>query len=325
MLNLIIIVLGLLAAAGGVALSVKAKANGEKARGFTKALVAVGLLVAVFGGSFVIIPTGYTGVRSVFGQVDQTPMSPGFNWIIPIVQNVERVNNKQQDIQIATADKEGPNYIWGESKDKVQVYMADVTITYQISPDRAAWIHANVSDYKNNLVSHDLVASALKNATKQLTTYDVTTRSAVEPLAAENVQRMIDEKYGEGTILIVKVVINDMNFEDTYNEAVEQKNIAMQRQEQQAIENQTNIDKANAEAESARIAAEGRAVAAIAEAEGIAEANRLVAESLTPEILQQGYIDAIGQWRPYVIGGDGAYPTFTLPTPEAAPEAAPAE
>lgn len=303
--NLAVLVIGALIIAGGIFLYYRSTSRRKAMLG---GFVLVGLAVMIGSQSFTIIPTGSTGVRTTFGQIDQVSMQPGFNVKLPFIQKVALVNNKMQDVSLAT----GGERIWAESKDKVQVYMADVTVTYQISGERSAWIHANVSNYQNNLVSHDLVASSLKNATKALTTYDVTTRSVIEPLAQENIQTAVDEKYGEGTIYIRQVVINDMNFETTYNEAVEQKNIAMQRQEQQAIENQTNIDKANAEAEAALIAAEGRAAATVAEAEGAAEANRLIAQSLTDEVLTKEYIDAIAQWRPYVIG-EGAYPTLQLP------------
>ena len=34
------------------------------------------------------------------------------------------------------------------------------------------------------------------------------------------------QKYGEDVVFVNKVVINDMNFEDAYNEAIQQKSIA---------------------------------------------------------------------------------------------------
>ena len=308
MLNVIVLTVGFLLLLGSGVLFAKKKGGSPP----IYMLALAGLAVMILSQSFAVIPTGYTGVRSTFEQIDNTGLPPGFNAKVPFIQRITLVNNKQQDVSLATNN----NRIWCESKDKVQVYMADITLTYQISPDRSAWLYANVTDYDKDLVSHDLAASALKNAAKSLTTYDVTTRSSIEPLALANVQRAVDEKYGEGTVRILMVVVNDMNFEETYNQAVEQKNIAAQKQEQQSIENQTNIDRANAEAEVARIQAEGRAMAAVAEAEGIAEANRVVADSITPQVLEWEYIQAIQQWRPQVIGDGAAYPTYSVTPPQ---------
>ena len=48
--------------------------------------------------SFSIIPTGYTGVKTSFGQIQETTIQSGkLNFCIPFVQSIHKVNNKQQD------------------------------------------------------------------------------------------------------------------------------------------------------------------------------------------------------------------------------------
>lgn len=56
--------------------------------------------------------------------------------------------------------------------------------------------------------------------------------------------------------------------------------------------------------------AEGRANANIAEAEGQAEANRFLTESLSPEILTQRYIDALNEGTVFVVP-EGSTPLVT--------------
>ena len=58
--------------------------------------------------SFAIIPSGYTGVRTTFGQIDTVAVSNGFIVKIPYVQSIKRVNNKQQEVSYT-------DQIWGES------------------------------------------------------------------------------------------------------------------------------------------------------------------------------------------------------------------
>lgn len=53
------------------------------------------------------------------------------------------------------------------SKSKTPVYAADVIVTYQVLPEKSAWLYANVSDIKN-LVGDELVASAIKSAMAEL-------------------------------------------------------------------------------------------------------------------------------------------------------------
>ena len=60
--------------------------------------VIIVLLLAVC--SFHIIPTGYTGVKTSFGQIQETTIQSGkLNFCIPFVQSIHKVNNKQQDKQ----------------------------------------------------------------------------------------------------------------------------------------------------------------------------------------------------------------------------------
>ena len=90
-----------------------------------------------------IIPTGYTGVKTSFGQIQQEPIQSGtVNFTIPFVESIHKVNNKQQDKRIEAQ-------IWGEASDKTPVYASDVIVTYQVLPEKSAWIYANVSDIKN--------------------------------------------------------------------------------------------------------------------------------------------------------------------------------
>lgn len=262
------------------------------------ASVILGAAIALFGMSFVIIPSGYTGVKTTFGQIAEETLPNGFNWKTPFIESIEIVNNKQQDAGFAQKDSK----IWGETSEKVPVYMADVTVTYQIDNEKSAWIYANVSDYKSQLISDAMVASALKNAAVQFTAEQVTIRSNIEPTAQKELQESLNNKYGENVVHILKVVINNMDFEDSYNEAINQKNLAAKQAEAQAIQNQIEIDKATKDAETQRIAAEAQATAETAKAQGEAdairikaeaeaEANRKLSESLTDNVLRNKLYD----------------------------------
>ena len=262
------------------------------------ASVILGAAIALFGMSFVIIPSGYTGVKTTFGQIAEETLPNGFNWKTPFIESIEIVNNKQQDAGFVQKDSK----IWGETSEKVPVYMADVTVTYQIDNEKSAWIYANVSDYKSQLISDAMVASALKNAAVQFTAEQVTVRSNIEPTAQKELQESLNNKYGENVVHILKVVINNMDFEDSYNEAINQKNLAAKQAEAQAIQNQIEIDKATKDAETQRIAAEAQATAETAKAQGEAdairikaeaeaEANRKLSESLTDNVLRNKLYD----------------------------------
>ena len=259
--------------------------------------VCVALLVLiVVGNSFTIIPTGYTGVRSTFGQISSAVVPNGFNWKIPFIQSVKRVNNKQQDISFEET-------ISAETSERNEVYFSGVTVTYQINAEKSAWIFANVSDYQNNLVSSGLVASALKTSSKTLTPVDVTNRNTLEPLVKENIQKSLNEKYGSEVVRINKVVINNATFHEEYNNKIAQKQQAQMAYETQQIENKTSVEKAEAAAKVKLTQAQADADALKISAEAEADANKVLQESLTDVILQEMYIEKWDGQLPKVSNG----------------------
>ena len=245
-----------------------------------------------------IIPTGYTGVRTTFGQIQPEPVQSGkLIFTVPFVESIRKVNNKQQDFKVS-------NQIWGETDDKTPVYANDVTVTYQIAADRSAWIYANVSDYTKNLITESLVASAVKSAMVELAPGDVTNRSKVEPLIMTKLQKSIDGKYGAGTVYVNKVIVGDMDFEAAYNSAIQAKSIAAQEQARAAIENQTALAKAEADKRVAILKAEADAEKVRIAAEAEAEANKKIQESLTDDLIELRKVEAWDGKLPSVVGSD---------------------
>ena len=258
-------------------------------------IIVAALVLVLAGNSFKIIPTGYTGVRTTFGQISQRVVQSGLSFKIPFVQSITLVNNKQQDV---TFD----NTINSETSERNEVFFSGITVTYQINASKSAWIYANVSNYKNNLISESLVASALKSSSKTLTPTDVTSRNILEPMVKESIQDSLNEKFGEEVVIINKVVINNATFDDEYNAKIAQKQQAQMAYETQQIENKTAVEKAEADAKVKVTQAQAEADAMKIEANAEAEANRVLEESLTPNIIQEMLIEKWDGELPKVAG-----------------------
>lgn len=271
-------------------------------------MVVVLLLFITVTSSFKIIPTGYTGVRTTFKQVDNVVLQNGLNFKLPFVQKIITVNNKMQDMDFA-----GP--IWSETSERTALYYANITVSYQINPEKSAWIYANVSGYKDNLISDSIVASAIKSSSKTLNSTEATNRSMIEPLTQEILQASLDSKYGENTVIIHKVVIGNTDFEDSYNQAIADKQKQQIAYEQQQIENQKAVEKAeadakvaeinaNAEKQKTEIAAEAQANAIKIEAKAQAEANKMINDSVTANVIAYMQADKWDGAKPKVMLGD---------------------
>lgn len=274
----------------------------------TPILFAIVLVITLFE-SFAVIPSGYTGVRTIFGQIDDKVLPHGIVVKVPYSQRVYKVNNKQQEIVFE-------DRIWGESSEQTVVFMENVVVTYRINPEYSAWIFSNVTDYKQNALPPALVASAMKNAMRSLNSKDVTNRSKIEAAALDTLQEAIDAKYGDQRVISIIVVnIDNMDFEDSYNAAIAAKQVAQMQYEQKQIENNGMIKAAEAEAEKKRIASQAEAdqkrIAADAEAQSIktvadaqAEANKKLAASITPSLIEYEKATAWNGELPKVSGSD---------------------
>lgn len=272
---------------------------GERVRKHLPLLICAALIPLVLASSIVILPTGYTGVRSTFGQIDPVTVQSGLNWKVPLVQSIEKVNNKQQDIHF-------DSQVWSETKQRTAIYYEHTTVTYRINSEKSAWIYANVADYKNSLINEGIVQSALKSSSKELTDIDATNRSIIEPLCLSYLQKSLDDKYGEDVVLITKVIIGNADFDESYNEAIAAKQQAQIDAERQAIENERNIAKAEAEATVARTQANARADVAIIEAKGLAEANETIKASLSDEVIAKMWLEKWNGELPEYVSGEAA-------------------
>lgn len=148
------------------------------------------------------------------------------------------------------------------------------------------------------------MVSAVKESSKQLADTEATSRGKIEALCQENIQKSLDEKYGEGVIFISKVSIFNAGFYQTYNAVIAAKQQAQLEYEQQQIENKKTIEKAQAEADAKIKKAEGEAQAVKIAAEAEADANRTVADSLSGDIFHKMTLDKWDGQLPKVMEND---------------------
>jgi regulator of protease activity HflC (stomatin/prohibitin superfamily) len=300
-MNIVLLVIGVVAAILGIIIRILTKDTGYVKLGkhYAHPMIIGGLILLVFSQSFAIIPTGYTGVRITFGQIDNRTVQNGFNWKIPFVQSINQVNNKQQDISYT-------GQVWSETAERTVLYYEGITVTYTINPEKSAWIYANVSDYKKNLISDNLVASAIKSSSKELNSTDATNRGIIEPIAQEKIQEALDQKYGPDVVFINKVVIANTDFEESYNQAIADKQTAQLAYEKQQIENKRQIEAAEADAQVKTTQAKAEADAAVIKAQGEADANKLLNDSITEKILKQQYYEKWDGKLPSVMNSDSS-------------------
>lgn len=311
-MNAFLVILGLVAAFGGIVWIVVKRgietsrsqwSNEKKQKSSIKGqvvLTLIGVILLVISGTFSIIPTGYTGVRTTFGQIEEGTLPNGLVTQIPIAQSVKLVNNMKQDVRLAI------ERIEGESAEKVNLYIDNVLITYQINPESSSYLIRTFSDYDESNLLDNLSASAIKSAMKNIPAEDATNRNTVEPILKAAFQEKADEKYGKDVIIIHSVRCEgDLSREASYDQAIIEQNKLDQEAVRVAKENEIKVATAKADAEATREKAQGAADARVIEAKSIAEANEMLEESLTDGILSNKLIEKWNGVLPVFSGADG--------------------
>jgi regulator of protease activity HflC (stomatin/prohibitin superfamily) len=139
------------------------------------------------------------------------------------------------------------------------------------------------------------------------------------------ISKSIAEKFEQNDLVLVDFLLRDIHFSEEYAAAVEQKQVA----EQQAQQAKLVVEQKKQEAEQARQVAQGSADAAVIASKGAAEArliqaeaeakaNELLAQSLTPELVQYQYILRLAPGVETIFIPSGNQ--FILPLPGSASE-----
>lgn len=266
--------------------SVKRKFKGVK-------WIVIGVAAIILcASSFTVIPAGHTGVVMTLGKVSETSFQEGFHLKIPFIQSVEVMSNKIQVYETPAS---------AVSKD-MQTVSSTIAVNYRISSDSSDDIYKNVGiDYKTVLIT-PIVQECMKSVTAKYTAEElITERAAV----GEEVKTALDAKLNSYGIYIEKFNIVNFDFSEEFNNAIEAKQVAEQNLIKTKTEQEQAIVVAEAEAEKKIIAADAEAQAILAEAQAQADANKLLQESLSNEVIMYEQITKWNGVLPKVTGSDG--------------------
>ena len=240
------------------------------------AVIAV-VVIILFICSTTVVPTGHTGIVTVFGKVTGTNLDAGFNFKAPW-QQVIKMDNR---VMKTTTTMEAT------SKD-IQTIDVTFTLNYQIDKENASEIYRTIgTDYTEKVVEPQ-ITNIVKAVMAQYTATElVTSRTAVASAAHEK----LTEALANYNIEVVDTAIENLAFTEEFNDSVEQKVIAEQE-----------LERAQLEQEKLNLEVEQEAKRKVTEANGTAEANAILAESYTTEILQKMFIDKWDGVLPNVVG-----------------------
>jgi prohibitin 1 len=234
--------------------------------------VIVALVLLIGANSFVIITPGQAGVISILGKARDGALLEGIHVKPPLISNVDIYDVTVQKFEVPAQSL---------TKD-LQDLAASFAINFRIDPSQVVEIRRSQGTLQN-LVSKIIAPQTQESfkiaAARRTAEEAITKRSELKQDFDEALSARL-EKYA---VIVLDTSVVDLNFSKDFSKAVEDKQIAEQRAQRAVYIAQE---------------AEQEAQAEINRAQGQAEAQRLLAETLKASggqlVLQK---EAIAAWR----------------------------
>jgi regulator of protease activity HflC (stomatin/prohibitin superfamily) len=226
------------------------------------------VLVILISKSAITIGSGQAGVlyRTFGGGVvtDEPPLGEGFHLVAPW-NRVFVYEVRQQELfeKMKVLSSNGL---------EIQI---DASAWYQPSYEALGKLHQEKSEQYVNRILLPAIRSAARSVVGRYTPEQLysSKRDAIQQEIFQETKTIVDDQY----IQLNEILVRDVTLPPTIREAIERK----LKQEQAALEYEFRLVTAEKEAERQRI-----------EAQGKADANRILSASLTDKILQDKGIDA---------------------------------
>jgi regulator of protease activity HflC (stomatin/prohibitin superfamily) len=210
------------------------------------------------------VQTGHVGVLTLFGRVTPDVLPEGINLINPLKANNE------MSIQTQTI-KESASVPSSEGL----VMNLDTSLIYHLDPTRAADVYQKIgSDYEAVVVEPTLRA-AIREATASHTANALYTGE--REMVAKQISDQLTTELNKRGLLVENVLLRDIQLPQTLKASIE----AKQQAEQEALAMNFRLQKEKQEAERKRI-----------EAAGIRDFQQIVAQGISPQLLEWKGIEA---------------------------------
>jgi regulator of protease activity HflC (stomatin/prohibitin superfamily) len=252
----------------------------DSVRLYTIPLRIGGLLLAIIGmfaAAVVQIDAGEVGVKILYGNVQNDVLGSGLHFINPLM-NVQKMDVKTQNYTMSAVRdegaKEGDDAIRVLTSDGLEVIM-DLTVLYKVLPvDAPRILRETGLDYTDKIVRPLARTKIRDNAVY----YDaVSLYSTKRDEFQRRIFETISTEFQHRGLLLEQLLIRNISLPQAVKTSIEQKMSA----EQDAQKMQYVLQKEQQEAQRKRV-----------EAQGIADYQRIISESLTDRQLQYESIKA---------------------------------
>jgi regulator of protease activity HflC (stomatin/prohibitin superfamily) len=226
--------------------------------------IAAFLLVILLFSSITRVGTGHVGVLTLFGRVTGETLGEGMHLINPLK------TNNELSIQTQTI-KESASVPSSEGL----MLSLDTSLIYHLNPDNAAHVFQTIGADYENVVVEPTLRSAIREATASHTANALYTDE--RQVVADQIFSQVDKELKIRGIGVEKVLLRDIQLPATLKASIE----AKQQAEQESLAMNFRLQKERQEADRKRI-----------EAGGVRDFQQIVAQGITPSLLEWKGIEA---------------------------------
>ncbi len=222
------------------------------------------VLVILLFNAVTTVQTGHVDVLTLFGKVTGPVLGSGIHLINPLK------SNRQMSVQIQEL-KESASVPSSEGL----VINLDTSLIYRLNPERAADVLRDIgTDYEDKIVKSTL-RSSIREATASHTA-NALYSSERESVASQIFSQLKNQLEPRG-VIVERVLLRDIQLPTTLKASIE----AKQQAEQEALAMNFRLQKETQEAQRKRI-----------EAQGIRDFQQIVAQGISPQLLEWKGIEA---------------------------------
>jgi regulator of protease activity HflC (stomatin/prohibitin superfamily) len=230
---------------------------------FLTIVLAVLLLILLFA-STTSIPTGNVGVLTLFGKVTGQVLGEGIHLINPL-KSVQKLSVQTQSV------KESANVPSNEGL----ILALDTSLLFRLDRDKAAQVYQTVGDNYAEKIVEPTLRAAIRASTSSHTANALYTNA--RELVQQQIQDELTTQLAARGMIVEAVLLRDVQLPAMLKGSIE----AKQQAEQDALRMSFILQKEKQEAERKRI-----------EAQGIADFQKIVAQGISPQLLEWKGIEA---------------------------------
>ena len=277
----------------------KVQVNVGAAKGVVIGIIVLILIGIVATASVQIVDAGNRGVLLHWNAVDLNapPLEEGLHFVTPFQDSVVQLEVRTLKFVKSTSS----------ASQDLQTVSTEITVNYNPSPNAVHTLYKEVGlDYENRIIS-PTVEEVVKQVTANYNAEELITK---RPQVKSDIEAQISTRLNDFNIVTEIVSITDFQFSSLFAQAIESKVEA----EQKAFKAENDLRRIEVEARQHAAQAEGIAAANIAEANGEAEAIKIINEALSnnPHYLEWLKTQAWDGKLPLVVG-EGGTPFIQIP------------